>query len=126
LHELLGQTNVKNYDGSWTEYGSLVDVPVALGNEPGSAIALKGGRRGRGIQRFLALFALAVLLGPVAFLLTHQWSTTRTLSTTTATEQAAVAYDRPIDKLLEALVSAQYAAAGRTTVDPSDVRAAID
>src|SRR5664280_3389031 len=23
LHELLGQPNVKNYDGSWTEYGSL-------------------------------------------------------------------------------------------------------
>ncbi len=31
LHELLGVTNVKNYDGSWTEYGSLVGVPVAIG-----------------------------------------------------------------------------------------------
>ena len=31
LHELLGVANVKNYDGSWTEYGSLVGVPVALG-----------------------------------------------------------------------------------------------
>jgi len=31
LHELLGQTNVKNYDGSWTEYGSLVGVPIELG-----------------------------------------------------------------------------------------------
>jgi thiosulfate/3-mercaptopyruvate sulfurtransferase len=29
LHELLGHTDVKNYDGSWTEYGSLVGVPVA-------------------------------------------------------------------------------------------------
>ena len=28
LKELLGQQNVKNYDGSWTEYGSLVGVPV--------------------------------------------------------------------------------------------------
>jgi thiosulfate/3-mercaptopyruvate sulfurtransferase len=28
LHELLGIENVKNYDGSWTEYGSLVGVPV--------------------------------------------------------------------------------------------------
>ena len=31
LHELLGVNNVKNYDVSWTEYGSLVGVPVALG-----------------------------------------------------------------------------------------------
>ncbi|PRY00776.1 sulfurtransferase [Allonocardiopsis opalescens] len=31
LHELLGLDNVKNYDGSWTEYGSLVGVPVELG-----------------------------------------------------------------------------------------------
>ncbi|GAC48064.1 sulfurtransferase [Gordonia aichiensis] len=31
LQELLGQKNVKNYDGSWTEYGSLVGVPVELG-----------------------------------------------------------------------------------------------
>ncbi|MEV5506232.1 sulfurtransferase [Streptomyces orinoci] len=31
LHELLGQANVRNYDGSWTEYGSLVGVPIELG-----------------------------------------------------------------------------------------------
>jgi thiosulfate/3-mercaptopyruvate sulfurtransferase len=35
LHELLGQPNVRNYDGSWTEYGSLVGVPVQLGDAPG-------------------------------------------------------------------------------------------
>jgi thiosulfate/3-mercaptopyruvate sulfurtransferase len=29
LHELLGQGNVKNYDGSWTEWGNMVAVPVA-------------------------------------------------------------------------------------------------
>ena len=28
LSELLGFTDVKNYDGSWTEYGSLVGVPI--------------------------------------------------------------------------------------------------
>ncbi len=28
LTELLGFSNVKNYDGSWTEYGSLVGVPI--------------------------------------------------------------------------------------------------
>jgi thiosulfate/3-mercaptopyruvate sulfurtransferase len=31
LHELLGYGDVKNYDGSWTEYGSLVGVPVEIG-----------------------------------------------------------------------------------------------
>jgi thiosulfate/3-mercaptopyruvate sulfurtransferase len=30
LTELLGYPNVRNYDGSWTEYGSLVGVPVEL------------------------------------------------------------------------------------------------
>lgn len=28
LHELLGIPDVKNYDGSWVEYGSLVGAPV--------------------------------------------------------------------------------------------------
>jgi thiosulfate/3-mercaptopyruvate sulfurtransferase len=28
LHELLGLPGVRNYDGSWTEYGSLVGVPI--------------------------------------------------------------------------------------------------
>ncbi|MGH3661062.1 MAG: sulfurtransferase [Micromonosporaceae bacterium] len=37
LRELLGQSDVKNYDGSWTEYGSLVGVPIAVGDEPGDA-----------------------------------------------------------------------------------------
>ena len=31
LTELLGHEDVKNYDGSWTEYGSLVNVPVERG-----------------------------------------------------------------------------------------------
>jgi len=37
LKELLGHSRVRNYDGSWTEYGSLVGVPVAVGDEPGEA-----------------------------------------------------------------------------------------
>ncbi|PRX47427.1 thiosulfate sulfurtransferase [Prauserella shujinwangii] len=31
LHELIGLEDVKNYDGSWTEYGSLVGVPIETG-----------------------------------------------------------------------------------------------
>ncbi|MEX2420937.1 MAG: sulfurtransferase, partial [Actinomycetota bacterium] len=33
LQHLLGYPNVKNYDGSWTEYGSLVGVPVEVGGQ---------------------------------------------------------------------------------------------
>jgi thiosulfate/3-mercaptopyruvate sulfurtransferase len=32
LHELLGHDDVRNYDGSWTEWGSLVDVPIETGS----------------------------------------------------------------------------------------------
>ena len=28
LRELLGHDDVKNYDGSWTEWGNLVNVPI--------------------------------------------------------------------------------------------------
>ncbi len=31
LHELLGENDVKNYDGSWTEWGNLVGVPIEKG-----------------------------------------------------------------------------------------------
>ena len=31
LHELLGKQDVKNYDGSWTEWGNLVNVPIERG-----------------------------------------------------------------------------------------------
>jgi len=31
LHELLGEEDVRNYDGSWTEWGNLVNVPIEKG-----------------------------------------------------------------------------------------------
>jgi thiosulfate/3-mercaptopyruvate sulfurtransferase len=34
---LLGFENVKNYDGSWTEWGSAVRVPITTGDQPGEA-----------------------------------------------------------------------------------------
>ena len=37
LTHLLGFDNVRNYDGSWTEWGNAVRVPVAQGEERGEA-----------------------------------------------------------------------------------------
>ncbi|WP_223690734.1 sulfurtransferase [Leifsonia poae] len=39
LTHLLGFENVRNYDGSWTEWGSAVRVPIAVGSEPGEVPA---------------------------------------------------------------------------------------
>lgn len=39
LTHLLGFENVRNYDGSWTEWGSAVRVPIVTGTEPGVAPA---------------------------------------------------------------------------------------
>ena len=37
LTHLMGLDNVRNYDGSWTEWGSAVRVPIVKGPEPGEA-----------------------------------------------------------------------------------------
>jgi thiosulfate/3-mercaptopyruvate sulfurtransferase len=39
LRHLLGFERVRNYDGSWTEWGSAVRVPIATGTEPGTVSA---------------------------------------------------------------------------------------
>jgi len=36
LHHLLGFPTVRNYDGSWTEWGNAVRVPIVQGEQPGS------------------------------------------------------------------------------------------
>ena len=39
LTYLLGQNNVKNYDGSWTEWGNLVGAPIEKGEGPAATAA---------------------------------------------------------------------------------------
>jgi thiosulfate/3-mercaptopyruvate sulfurtransferase len=47
LTHLLGFENVRNYDGSWTEWGSAVRVPIAVGSEPGDVPSGTGGAASR-------------------------------------------------------------------------------
>ena len=37
LRYLLGRDNVRNYDGSWVEWGNMIRMPIARGTEPGEA-----------------------------------------------------------------------------------------
>ncbi|MGO1319253.1 MAG: sulfurtransferase [Galactobacter sp.] len=45
LTHLLGLPDVRNYDGSWTEWGNAVNVPISVGTEPGLAPAAAGAAR---------------------------------------------------------------------------------
>lgn len=88
----------------------------------------RGPRRGLRwrLRAVLAVLALTALLAPVLYLFTQLWSTTGRSAATTTAERAAVSYARPVNKLLAALLDAQYSAVSGTTVDSSDIRAAID
>jgi len=35
LHEVLDLGDVRNYDGSWTEWGSMIGMPIELGDPSG-------------------------------------------------------------------------------------------
>ena len=51
LHELLGKDDVKNYDGSWTEWGNLVDVPIEKGDVVGRLGAYSASELSSGASR---------------------------------------------------------------------------
>jgi hypothetical protein len=84
------------------------------------------GRRRHQIRTLLTILALVVLLIPLGYLFTRQWVATGDAATTTTAERAAVAYARPVDKLLAALVDAQYTASRGAAGDLSGVRSAVD
>ena len=65
LTHLLGLPGVRNYDGSWTEWGNAVRVPVAVGEEPGDQRhehASATGRGGVGLPRGQGQDKLQLLL----------------------------------------------------------------
>ena len=86
----------------------------------------QAGHRRRQVRAVLAVLALVVLLAPLGYLFAGQWVATGDEAATTVAERAAVAYARPVGKLLATLVDAQYAAARKAAGDGSAVRSAID
>jgi len=86
----------------------------------------QAGHRRRQVRAMLAVLALVVLLAPLGYLFAGQWVATGDEAATTVAERAAVAYARPVGKLLATLVDAQYAAARKAAGDGSAVRSAID
>lgn len=42
LHELLGYEDVRNYDGSWTEWGNLIRSPVEVETDDPATLATEG------------------------------------------------------------------------------------
>ena len=86
----------------------------------------QAGHRRRQVRAVLAVLALVVLLAPLGYLFAGQWVATGDAAATTVAERAAVAYARPVGKLLATLVDAQYAAARNAAGDGSAVRSAID
>jgi hypothetical protein len=82
--------------------------------------------RRRNVRGFLAVLVLFVLLAPVVYLFTQLWTSTGSATATTTSERSAVAYSRPVSKLLAALVDTQYAAVRGARIDPSSIRSAID
>src|SRR6266508_1112856 len=83
-------------------------------------------RRRRTVQFFVAVLVLVLLLAPVVYLFGPLWSSTGSAMEIAQTQRAAVAYARPLHKLLAALVDAQSAAARETAVDAPGVRAVVD
>jgi hypothetical protein len=94
-------------------------MPDAIAGTPGRP-------RRAGPWTAVAVLAVAVLLAPVTYLFVKLSATTATASATTASERAAVAYARPVDKLLAALLDGQYAGVRGAAVDVSAIRAAVD
>lgn len=71
------------------------------------------------------LLALAVLLVPVGYLAVKVWSTNNQAAEVVATERAAVAFGRPMVRLMALLVDARSTAVEKITIEDFDIQAAI-
>jgi hypothetical protein len=96
-------------------------VPAA-----GPTRAPQPSHRARRVRALLAVLALVVLLTPLVYLFGRLWTATDDATDTTGAERAALAYARPVDKLLAALVAAQYTAARGAPADLAGVRSAVE
>jgi hypothetical protein len=94
---------------------------------PARLLASRGRRpRRRSVQIFVVVVLVAGLLLPAVYLFVQVWISAGGAIGNAATQRATVAYARPLNKLLAALVDAQYAAVRGTAVDAPSVRAAVD
>ena len=84
------------------------------------------GSRWRNLRGLLAVPLVLVLIVPGCYLFGKVWAATGDSAATLSAERSAVAYARPVNRLLAALVAAQGAAVHHTTVDPTGIKAAID
>jgi hypothetical protein len=84
------------------------------------------GSRWRNLRGLLAVPLVLVLVVPVFYLFGKVWAATGDSAATLSAERSAVAYARPVDRLLAALVAAQGAAVHHTSVDPAGIKAAVD
>src|SRR6266508_5003795 len=102
-------------------------TPQAVDDMTAPAIPDRSPRasRRRTLHTLLAVLLLVALLAPVGYLFGQLWTSTGNAIDGAASGRAAVAYGRPLNNLLVALVDARATAVRGAAVDAVSLRAAI-